>query len=393
MFNIWTIAKYEIHRMMTSRLVLSIQFVMPLLLIFILGSALSGTFKTEESKINPVKVMLVQQDTGPMQQMLEGFLKSSEITKLIQSEEASTRDEVERMITKGEAEFALVVPAGFSSDVMAGKPANWEMMLGKDYQQNLVAKMVFNTFLSQLNQMQSAILTLGPEAAMGLVNSSAAGNTTPEQSVVKIGKLSSSNSDFTSNQYYAASMLIMFLLYSGMTGAISLMKEKERHTLARLNAMPIREEHIIIGKMSGNGFIAMLQSILIITVTSWLYDVDWGQSYVALSIVCLLLILASMSLAVIGMMFSGSSKSVSSFFQTIILVMTFLSGGFSPLPEGFLHTLGQFTINHWALQSFLRMMLHSDVSTIINKITILGAIGVGLLIISLAAFRKVGYHE
>jgi ABC-2 type transport system permease protein len=74
-------------------------------------------------------------------------------------------------------------------------------------------------------------------------------------------------------------------------------------------------------------------------------------------------------------------------------VMTFLSGGFSPFPDGLLTKLGEFTVNHWALQSMLNIMLNSDIMVILHQIAVLAAIGAGLLVVSLAAYRKVGYHE
>lgn len=392
MRNMWTIAFYEIRRMMTSRTVILVQFALPLLLIFLLGSALSGSFKTEDQDIKPVDVAWVQEDTGLFREHLEAFLTSSDIQEVIQVTQADSRAEAERLVTTGRKEFALIVPASFSSDITLGKPAQWEMILGNDYRQNLTAQIVFDAFLSKTNQMQAIFLTLGAEASAKLMNDSSITGTVSE-SLVKVGSLSTSNSNFTATQYYSAAMLIMFLLYSGMSAAISLKSEKEQHTLARLNAMPIQEVHIMAGKVIGNSFIALIQTFVIIGVTTWLYGVYWGGSYGLLFITCLFIILASMSLAVITCMVSDSTKAVTSLFQTIIIIMTFLSGGFSPWPEGWLQKLGEFTVNHWALQGMLRMMLENDTSLILNYVTVLGVIGCGLLLTSLAVYRKVGYHE
>jgi ABC-2 type transport system permease protein len=386
--NIWTIALYEIRRSLTTRTVVIVQFVLPLLLIFILGSALSGEFKADDMKLKPVQVALVQQDAGAMKGEFEAFLAASDIQSMIQISSTTTREEAEKQVKAGKMEFALVIPPNFSDNVTQGKPAEWEMILGKDYGQNLTAQLVFNSFLSHANQIQATMLTLGPTSAKTVNGGASSGN-----SFVKVGKLSATSSNFTSTQYYAAAMLVMFLLYSGLSAAISLLLEKERHTLARLNSLPIPEVHIILGKIIGNGLVAMFQAFIIIEATKVFYGVSWGDSYLLLFVVCAFIVIASMSLAVVASLLSRSSKAVTSILQMLIVVMTFLSGGFSPFPDGLLTKLGEFTVNHWALQSMLNIMLNSDIMVILHQIAVLAAIGAGLLVVSLAAYRKVGYHE
>ncbi|SEB43507.1 ABC transporter permease [Paenibacillus sp. GP183] len=392
--NIWTIAKYEVQRMMTSRTVLLIQFALPLILIFILGSALSNQFQIKDKAIPSVSVALVQQDSGSMNEELAAFLKSGRITDLIHITTYTTSDEAKNQIKLGKEQFGLVVPADFSDKVMRGGSAEWEMILGNDYDQNLTAQMVFGSFLDQINFYQSLSIAAGPNVQKAAQPSGeAAKYGAADNSFVQMGKLSASDANYSASQYYAAAMLVMFLLYSGMSAAISMMNEKEKHTLMRLNSMPIPEVHLMFGKITGNAFITMLQSFVIIAATTLFYGVNWGHSYGMLAVVCLCLTAVSMSLAVMISMLAGSIKAVITIFQFLIMAMTFLSGGFSPLPDGFLHTIGEFTVNHWALQSMLRMMLESDVTVILQYVTILGMIAVGLLIISLGAYRMVGYHE
>jgi ABC-2 type transport system permease protein len=392
--NIWTIAKYEVQRMMTSRTVLYIQFALPLLLIFILGSALSSDFQIKDKDIIPVSVAVVQHDSGSMKYELTSFLESTRITDFIHVTTYTTSDEAERQIKLGKEQFGLIVPADFSDKVMRGESAEWEMILGNDYGQNLTAQMVLGSFLDQINFHQSLSLAAGPNVhKTALPTGEAAKPGAANDSFVQMGKLSASDANYSASQYYAAAMLVMFLLYSGMSAAISMMNEKEKHTLMRLNSMPIPEVHLMFGKIMGNAFIALLQSFIIIAATTLFYGVNWGHSYGMLFVVCLCITTVSMSLAAIISMLAGSIKAVLTIFQFLILAMTFLSGGFSPLPDGFLHKVGEFTMNHWALQSLLRMMLESDFAVILQYVTVLGMIAVGVLIISLGAYRKVGYHE
>jgi ABC-2 type transport system permease protein len=394
--QIWTIARYEILRMIRLRYVFVLHFLMPLLLIFILGSALSGIFRVEDQTLKPVKVDVVQADSGALRSGLSSFLSAPEVLKIIQTVNVQTRDEAVKRLKTGDSEFALIIPSDFSSRVLAGKTAEWEMILGHDYGQNLTAQLALRTFLDQVNQRQAAIISGGSEVAELLQkqgNMETSNSSAGASSYVRLGNISTSDTRYTAMQYYAASMLVMFLLYSGMSTAIGLQGEKERHTLSRLNAMPIHEYKILLGKVLGSTLISIGQAAVIIAATVFFYGVDWGNDYLMLFLVCLCIIVASMSLAILVMLTTKTTKAVNTTFQMIIIVMTFLSGGFTPLPEGLLRKLGEFTLNYWGMQSMFRIMLGSDFSIIWHHISIMACISGGLLLLSLMVYRKAGYHE
>ena len=269
---------------------------------------------------------MVQSDSGVLSAGFTSFLNTPELMKIIQHMNIQSRDEAVKRLKSGASEFALIIPSDFSSRVLEGKEAEWEMILGQDYGQNLTAKMALRSFLDQVNYMQSAMISAGPGAAELLQKqgSDSSFNPTAEASShVRLGKLTSSNSNYTAMQYYTASMLVMFLLYSGMGAALGLQGEKERHTLSRLNAMPIHEYQILLGKILGNIFSSIVQAALVIGATILFYGVDWGNDFFHLFLVCLLIIVASMSLAILIMLAAKSSKAISTTFQMIILAHDF----------------------------------------------------------------------
>ncbi|NOV03327.1 ABC transporter permease [Paenibacillus planticolens] len=393
--QIWTIAKYEIVRMMRMRYVMLIQFAMPLLLIFILGSALSGAFKVEDRNIKPVKLDVVAADSGALKSAVDAFLHSPQLGNLIQATAVPSRDEAVKHLRAGDSEFALIIPSDFSARVLEGKEAEWEMILGNNYEQNLTAETVLRSFLDKVNLNQAVFISAGPEAAAELQKQGGADSipASGASSHVRLGHLTASNSQYSAMQYYAASMLVMFLLYSGLSTAMGLQGEKDNHTLSRLNAMPVHEYKILLGKVLGNAFISICQAAIIVAGTVLFYHVDWGTSYGMLALVCFFVIVASMSLAVLVALIVKASKGISTVFQMIVLGMAFLSGGFTPLPDGLLSQLGNFTLNYWAMQSMYRIMLDSDLSVLGHHVFVLACISSGLLLVSFIVYRKAGYHE
>jgi ABC-2 type transport system permease protein len=161
----------------------------------------------------------------------------------------------------------------------------------------------------------------------------------------------------------------------------------------RLMSHPLKPTQIVFGKMLGQTLLSVMQAAIIIGATALLYGVNWGYSLLFLISLCLLTILISMCLAMIITLSVKSCKAVQPIYQTVIIFMTFLSGGFSAEVGPFLHSLAKFTVSYWASDGFLQLMLGSNSELIMQHVTILGCLGIGLLVISLLMYRRVGYHE
>lgn len=468
--KLFTIAWFELRTLARTRAVLLNLFLLPMVLIFILGSALSGNFADgSEASIDPVRVMIVvatpqpgreaheqtrvqsQAETGaqvqsqaepevqsegetgvqvqsqteieeqvqvqaaqsqpePQEQEqvqmaqsqremaagahgvglgLKEFLGSPEIEQRLQPEYVTSREGTVKALIQREADFAVVIPHDFEQRVMTGMEAKWELIPGKDGMKNHIAEMIFQAYLDEVNRIQAAIIALGPE---GVVEAMKAMNDL-DSTYVETATLNEQGKMYSSFQYYAASMLIMFLLYSGLSASISLSEERRNNTLYRLNAMPVSTLEIFTGKIVGNSLVAFLQAAVIIGGTSLLYGVDWGNHLGLLILICVLVVMASMMLAVVITLLVKSSAVARSVVVTVIVVMTFLSGGFQPLPIELVQRLGEFTVSHWALQGTLRLMLGVEPAEAMQYIMMLGLCCGLLLIAGIVSYRKVGYHE
>ncbi|TCZ79473.1 ABC transporter permease [Paenibacillus albiflavus] len=390
--NTLTIALVEIKQQFKSVTATLFTFILPLLLIFILGSSLSGlsTFTSSPKQEDQVKVGIVDLDRHGYSDHLQDFIEQSEAKKLITLHQLDSAEQLERDLRNGIMNFGVVIPSDFSDAIAKGQNAeHWQLVLGNDYYQNLTAKLVFQSFIDQLNNMQAIKQILGPQVALTSPAASGQYNSEP---IVKQGKLSEDTSyEYTSFQYYAVSVLIMFLLYTGREAAVSIMTDKENYILQRMQAMPIHPSSIICGKILGNTIIALMQAFIIIAITKYVYGVDWGRSWGLLLLAICLIIVSAMGLGVLLLLRAKSAKSVHSIYQLIIVVMTAISGGFSPI-EG-AEPISQFTISYWGMQGIFDIMLSSSMELILHKIVILGGISAVLILISVMSYRKVVAYE
>ncbi|MGG3284328.1 ABC transporter permease [Paenibacillus solani] len=386
------IAWFELRRMATSRSVLINQFLLPLILIFILGNALSGWFgNDQEYQQEPIRVGFVGSpaDKGQLPESIQALTSMPGIQDIVIQQTAASREEVEDKLRRDDLDYAVVIPEYFDERIGQGAEVKLELLPGRNHDLNLVADTIFKTFSADVNHGQAQAVVMGAERMLAVP---AAASAAYERPKVEIGELSEKGTTYTAAQYFAASMLIMFLLYSGLMASSSLLGERESRTLFRLQSAPVTPGTIFAGKIMGCSLITIAQAAAIVLGSQWMYGVKWGPHPLLLMAVCLLITLASMTLATLITLVSSSAAGARGLMQAIIIAMTFVSGGFMPLPVEFFQKIGAFTVNHWAMQSMLRMMLNSDIHLIMTCIGMLAVIAAFLSAAAMVTYRKVGYH-
>jgi len=391
--NIWHICSFEIRRILRIRSVLLNLFVLPLLLIFILGAALSSTMDTGKDNVPgrvSVGVIQIGSSSGSVTEALNAFVAAPAVAEMMKVQRFTTEEEAVRGLRQGELDFAVLIPPDLEERMAKGEDAKLQWILGKDSTLNIVGETLFTRFTDELNRHMATVEVLGPEASMAMASMTDEGS--GNISYVNVSNPGTAGTSYSASQYYAASMLAMFMLYAGMTTSNSLFSERDKKTLTRLQAAPVGNGVIFAGKIAGNSLLAFMQALIIVLMTYWLYGVNWGTHPWLIVLICVLITISSMMIGVIVALVSKNAASASALMQGIIIAMTFISGGFTPIAIDFVQRIGEFTVNHWALQSFLRMMLDGSMSEIMHNILMLGVVSAVLLAIAAVIYGKVGYR-
>ncbi|MCL6457253.1 MAG: ABC transporter permease [Gorillibacterium sp.] len=389
------VAYHEIVRMLRNRSTLVMFLLLPLLIIFILGSALGPIFGNLDRKVEPVKLVLYAADSGPLVAQAHLALSAAAFSEMLHIKDAVSRDELMRMLREGTADYGAEIPAGFSAKVAAGELTNWVLYPGTSTEKNLTAEITLRGLLDGWNNSRAAAVVLGPvaEKTIDAKNSSTvAGNAETANPLVEIGKLNEQSAAASAMQYYSAAMLVMFLLMAGVSAGISLSVERENHTLERLYSLPISAASIVMGKLMGRAVFSMLQALIIILFTGIIYDVNWGVNYGYLFLVCLLTILSSLSIALFLALIIRTSRNLDLFFSITVYAMTFISGGMAPNLGPFVQKIARFTVNQWAAGSLIRIMLRFDHADITSYVGVLALISLGLFAVAIIGYRKAGYY-
>ncbi|MBW7454480.1 ABC transporter permease [Paenibacillus sepulcri] len=377
-------AYYGFLRYIRNKSVVVIMLVLPLLLIFLLGSALSGEMK-------PVKIVIYNADNGEMNAALQTFTGDPALSGYAIFDSADTEEDLLNRVRGGGADYGIEIPANFSELVQSGGNAQWKSYPGPDDLENQVAESILNRYLGSIQTAQTiGIVMTGYGGASE--NHSAAESFRHDQSVVTAGLVGGGGSEYgkvSAIQYYAGTYLIMFLLYSGMSAALSLLDEKESGTLGRLYSMPQRWGLILAGRLTSIIIFAAIQSAIIILFSWLVYGVDWGGRLGQLAVVCLLTSACAVGLSLIIASIAKTKRATQSIFSTLAVLMTFLSGGMiADLGEG-IKRIGSFTINHWAVVTIGRLMDGEAGMLVWKGVGILAAIATVLMTIALLRMKKV----
>ncbi|KIL36195.1 hypothetical protein SD71_09605 [Cohnella kolymensis] len=322
---------------------------------------------------------------------MQVFLASEPVKQRLVLRMSDSDEALQEDLRSGRADYGFSMPPDFSEQVRSGK-GELNAYPGRMVERNLTAEAVINGFVQEIKIRQSAaIVTMGKAASAQSPDLSSA-HTGVSPSMVHVGTLAAGGNvvfgHVSSLQYYSVAYLIMFLLFSGMSAAISLTEEREKGTLQRLYAMPVSMNAIVFGKLAGILAIAFIQAAFIVTFTKVIYGVDWGTDYGGIALICLLTSIAAVCLAVIIASFVRSRKAVELIYSMLVVMMTFFSGGMVAGLGQTVQDIGKFSINHWANEALRQMMSEGSLSGQWQAVLTLGAIAAGLVWISAFRFRK-----
>lgn len=379
----WTTAYYELLKYSRKKSLILILIVLPLILIYMLGSA----FDTE---IKPAKVIVYNGDQGELRASVDAFWENDAIKPYVRLIAAEEEGDVQPSVTESESDYGIVIPTDYSSRVLSGENVSWRTYSGRYAEKNLAVESVINSYLAEVNREVAAQAVLGPEAGSG---QAAGGDTDSNEPLVKVGMLGvDSNQIFHSvsaMQYYAATYLIMFLLYGGMLAAIELLNQHKNGTLQRMFTLPLSFAGLVLGIITGSFLVAGLQAVIIVVFTTYAYGVDWGSNYVWLFLISLLTTAIGAGISIIIASFAKTVKTTQTVFGIVAFTMTFVSGGMIADIDVIIGDVSKWTINHWANEGLRAIMNGSGWSAYSQAVTILAIIAVALSALAVIRLPKV----
>ena len=396
-----TVALKDVKITVRDREALLILLAMPFIIIAILGLALGETF-SGSPRLSKYDVAVVDKDKGEIAKLfIDKTLKSDDLSKLLKVTK-KTEDEARKLVSMGDLAAGIIIPKGFSEKIKRGEGGKLEVI--GDPGQKIRAAIVEGITRSFARRVSAvtigvktplnilveskAISPLELPATTGLLTKEARSAVTKPFIRVQ-EETKAAERGLSAIQYYSAGMAVMFILFSAMFGAVSLIDERHNMTLARLLTTPSRNSSILGGKLVGVFFIGILQFSALVLATRLMFGVQWGNSLPGLVVLVVSTVLASTGMSIFIAAAAKTTKAAAAMSQVLIQGMAALGGSMVPLQAfpDWLKNISQFTINYWAMNGFTQLMDGKSFEVIILPSIILLSFCVTFLSLGIWRFR------
>ncbi|PEF36236.1 ABC transporter permease [Bacillus wiedmannii] len=340
--------------------------IMPLLLTAILGSALSNIF--DHGGLPKTVIGYYQVGTDEFADVFQkDVLQSKELKDDVKVKIVNSQEELEGMLKEKKIDVGIVIPNKWSEQVQDGKLKELKVFIdpSKDIQAKIAESMIrsFSERVQTVAVSTKSVVTELAKSQHSNVEQVAKEVSGDLQTVATSGannieKGTIGKKTVAAMQYYAAAMLVMFLLYNITVGAKSVVTEQRTETLARLFGTPTSSFSILFGKFLGTLLFACIQLGMFIVATHFMFQVEWGGDLSQIVAVGISYAICVSGLSMLIAAFIREEKTADVMGGIGIQILAILGGSMLPIyvfPDT-LQTIANVAPNKWALTSFLNIM-------------------------------------
>ncbi len=387
---------------------LAMSFIMPAVFFFVFASMFAGA-SGDEFRLRIAMADEVRDDTS--RRLLEALGAEESLQRV--GGESLEAEAVSRMVKRGAADVGLVVRADAERLGTVGGFGPPPLLIVTDPAREVAVPML-------AGQIQKAYFSALPDVALGGVVSFIGTNFTTFEEVqeqqiarglesMRSGAVASSEESFGFEglyeridvvgqaaalnhvAYYAGAVAILFLLFSAVHGAITLLEENEVGIMDRILAGPGSTRVLVNGK-----FLYLVAQgtaqVAVIFVVAWLvYGVDLPGNVLPWLGTTVIAAGAAAGLGLTLTTACTTRRQAQTLSNVVILIVSALGGSMVPrfLMPPLLQDLGWLTPNTWALEAYTSIFWRGDpASELLLPWAMLAAAAVAGLLIARRLARR-----
>ncbi|OGO56280.1 MAG: hypothetical protein A2Z32_04470, partial [Chloroflexi bacterium RBG_16_69_14] len=271
----FAIAGVNLRRLFRDRMGLFFIFVLPVILIVVLGTVFGGR--------TAPRIGIVVVDSGAFANELVGAIRDGDVQLEVKtsSDEARLRAAVE----EGSLELGLVVPAGYDAALRDGGRAELTVIGPPTTVLSALRRAVDTAVAEQAARVRAARLVqaeagLPFDQAIAIAAAVQAQTPGVEVTVERIGEgiFPEGTAAFAPG---AQSQLVLFMFLTSMTAATQIILSRQLGVSRRMLAAPIGITTIVVGEVLGRFGVAMVQGLFIVCLSAFAFGVPWGDPLAA----------------------------------------------------------------------------------------------------------------
>lgn len=184
----------------------------------------------------------------------------------------------------------------------------------------------------------------------------------------------------------AGGELTLFIFLTSLFGAQAVLTSRQYGVTRRASAAPVSAGQIVAGEAISRYLVAMIQAAIIIVGTVVLFGVDWGSPLAVILLSAAMALVGTGAAMLLGA-FGRSEQQVGALALMAGLVLAALGGSMQPLeffPEGMRRVAFAITPHAWMNDSLWKILVDGKgVGAVLPAVGVLA--GVGLVLLALAS--------
>lgn len=394
--RIVNLALKDLKQIMRDKHSLMFLLIMPVVFTAFMGFALGlGEDSAAQSRfrigwVNPEPSSIVSA-------ALRSAFESDDTIELVDAS-LDHRLELEEQINNGKMAAVVILPAGFQSSVLAGQPAQVEIILDAGSAGGQVMQPVLlRTVERVLSAGEVAALT-NPENPAGRVAAFERAWAQWQQPVFSLevetttASLAKSANVFE-NPYTQSSpgMIVMFAVAGLASSSLVLVSERKNGSLQRLLTTSMGRGEIIAGHLLAMFLVVFLQGIILLAAGQVLFGVDYLRNPGAVLLVLAALALWVAALGILIGVLANAEEQANMFSMAAMFVFAALGGTWFPLEitGKTFAAIGKLMPTAWAMTGFQNIVLRGlDFSSALPAAGILAAYALGFFLLAVIRFNQ-----
>ena len=309
------VVRKELRQISRDRRLLPMLIFAPLIQLMIFGHAVSFD-------IDEVDVAVCDLDDSAASRALERQLTADGTFRSAGPSDDCTRPE--QALLDGRADVAVLLPAGLERDLAAGRPAVVQVLVdGTNPTIGRFASVAVRTFVD----LRAAELQRERLAKLRV----AQGFERPVPTLAVEARLFY-NPRMQSAVFMVPGVAAMLLLLVTTVGtAMGIARERELGTLEQVMVTPLRPAELILGKVTPFALVGLLDVVVALVVSSWMFDVPIRGSLLVVFVGTALYLLSTVGLGLFISTVSGSQQQAFMVGFFVMMPAILLSGFMTPV--------------------------------------------------------------
>lgn len=408
--NFISIARKDMLILAKDRSTLLQLFVLPLVFIVLyVGIGTAATSGAEEDQRILVPVVNMDPEGEMSQNLIDNLNARGGLRADVYEQE-----EAQELLDSGEINRLLIIPDGFSEDVLSGEKVALSFENdAPDAQENQAVSLVMSGITQDMGLQANLLGSLETMRQMQAASPDSENSLSAEKSIeqakvqfdraetdplISVDQRNPSSFEDEEELSFAAiavpSMTVLFVFLTAQTTAASVYDEKRLGSFRRLLAAPITKSSLMSGKMLPNFLTVILQVSVIFFAAAVIFPrLGWdkltmGNDFLALIVLVAVTALCSTALGALISAIAKTEAQIGGVSTVILWVMAFIGGTIVPffLLDNVLATIGKLTPQYWAVTGFYDLLVRGQSFADIAD-SLLALLGFSLLFLIIAIWR------